>query len=345
MDAFFAAVEQRDYPYLRGKPIAVGSTERRGVVATCSYEARVYGVRSAMPSYRAKELCPHIIFIKPHMDQYRDASRQIREILLQYTDLVEFASIDEAYLDVTDNKLDIDDPMKIGKMIKDEIKEHIKITASIGVSVNKLIAKIASDLEKPDGLTMIAENQIDVFLDNLPIEKLRGVGTKTTERMKEFGIWTVGKLKTYDQEELIDMFGKKRGEVFFRYARGIDERPVDPEPQDRKSIGVSETYQFDIIDDKLAYEELKKLAEKISQRQEMKKLYGRTVTVKIRYRDFKTVTRSLTTAMCLTKSKHILLICVKLLKSDPLKKPVRLFGITMSNLHSNKFFDYAENAK
>ena len=221
MDAFFASVEQRDNPELVGKPIAVGSTDRRGVVATCSYEARKFGIHSAMPSYRALELCPDVIFVKPRMSAYRETAEEVRKVFYEQTDIVEPASIDEAYLDISEiSDGDIDKAAEIAQAISDEIKARTNVTASIGVSVNKFLAKTASDMNKPCGLTVIRPEEVEDFLYDLPIHKFRGIGKKTAPRMLDEGINTGRHLRELTTEQLVELFGERRAKWFYNIARG-----------------------------------------------------------------------------------------------------------------------------
>src|SRR6476620_39383 len=242
MDAFYASVEQRDNPELKGKAIAVGGSPqgRGGVVATCSYEARKFGIRSAMPSKKALQLCPSLIFIRPRFDAYKTVSRQVREIFHRYTDLIEPLSLDEAYLDVTTDKLSIGSAIDIATAIKKAIKEELGLTASAGVSINKFVAKIASDMQKPDGLTFIGPSTITSFMEALAIEKFYGVGRVTADKMKGMNIHTGADLKKLSEAELVQHFGKV-GKFYFQIVRGIDDRPVDPS-EETKSVGAEDTF-------------------------------------------------------------------------------------------------------
>lgn len=338
MDAFFASVEQRDQPHLQGKPIAVGSTDRRGVVATCSYEARKFGVRSAMPSYKARELCPDIIFVKPHFQKYREASLKIQEIFKSYTDILEFASIDEAYLDITPSTNgNIDKAIEIARSIKKDIINNVGVTATIGLSINKFLAKTASELEKPDGLTVIRKDEVYDLITDLPIEKFRGIGKVTAPKMMELGIETGRDLRNLSLDELTEIFGDRRSGWFYNIARGIDDRPVSSTSAPRKSIGVSQTFQRDVASDHIAGEELSKLADEISHRMQIRNLKGQTITVKIKYMDFTISTRSKTIGIHIDTKNEILDVCLKLLKANPLRKPIRLLGITISNFNTDSF--------
>ena len=284
MDAFYASVEQRDAPALRGKPVAVGGSRERGVVAAASYEARAFGVHSAMPSMRAYRLCPELIFVPPRFDHYRDISKQIRGILLQYTDLVEPLSLDEAYLDVTANKQGNPSATQVAQAIRAQIWEEIRLTASAGVSINKFLAKIASDLNKPNGLHVIAPHEAEAFLEQLPIERFHGIGAKTAQKMKRLGIHTGADLKARSEAALAQHFGKV-GRHFYRIARAIDERPVEPD-RERKSVGVETTFRQDLCDEAEMLAALRLLTEKACERLAHLQTGAMTVTLKIKYLDF-----------------------------------------------------------
>lgn len=337
-DAFFASVAQRENPELKGKPIAVGSTDRRGVVATASYEARKFGVRSAMPAYQAKILCPEIIFVNPDFRLYREASNIIMDIFKSYTPIVEIISIDEAYIDLTSNcDGDIQIAEGLVRNMKKEIFEATKLTVSAGISINKFLAKIASGKNKPDGLTIVQEPDILTFLDKIPIQDFRGVGKKTTEVMLNLGIRTGKDLRDTPLEELIEQFGDKSGFWFYNIARGIDDRPVDEVEYERKSVNVSETFQRDIWKDQAAGEALERISIEIFDRLKRYKMYGKTITVKVKFNDFRITTRSKTFQHQIRRQEDILNICLKLLKARPLTKPVRLFGISVSNFDTTTF--------
>ena len=260
MDAFYAPVEQRDNPEYRGKPLVVGGLPegRGGVVATASYEARKFGVRSAMPSKQALQLCPHALFVRPRFDAYKEVSRKIREIFSRYTDLIEPLSLDEAYLDVTQDKLNIGSALEIARQIKTAIKEELHLTASAGVSVNKFIAKIASDINKPDGLKFIGPSAVKSFMEKLPVEKFHGVGKVTAGKMKKMGLFTGADLKNLSEGELIRNFGKT-GRFYFRIVRGIDERAVQPH-RETKSLAAEDTFAYDLT----AIEEMETELDKIA---------------------------------------------------------------------------------
>ena len=293
MDAFYASVEQRDFPELQGKCIAVGGSEERGVVATASYEARKYGVKSAMSSVVAKRKCPKLIFVKPRFSVYKEVSKQIREIFNEYTDLVEPLSLDEAYLDVTENKKGIQYATTIAEEIKAKIKEVTQLTASAGISYNKFLAKIASDYNKPDGLFVITPKMAESFIASFPIAKFNGIGKVTANRMQNMGIHTGNDLKALSLEKLVREFGKA-GAHYYKIARGIDERPVNA-TRVRKSVGSENTYSNDLqtLDEIFFY--ITEQMDEVWQWCQNNLIFGRTVTVKIKYNDFSIGTRSKTT--------------------------------------------------
>jgi DNA polymerase IV len=332
MDAFFAAVEQRDFPEYRNKPLIVGGNPfSRGVVATCSYEARPFGIHSAMPTSRAYRLCPQAIFVKPRFEAYREASQAIRQIFYEYTDLVEPLSLDEAYLDVTESDQHEGSATLIAKAIKTRIKQQTRLTASAGISYNKFLAKIASDLDKPDGLYLITPKQGVDFVERLPIHKFHGVGKATAQKMHDLGIHTGKDLKGLSLSELQQHFGKS-GLYYYNIARGIDNRPVVNQRKSQ-SVGVETTYQQDISDIGTVQAQLLWLFDKALAKVAEKHLSAHTVTVKIKYHDFVQVTRSrtLTQAVTSTCPSHELL--AELLKNTEVgKRAVRLLGVTLSSL-------------
>ena len=292
MDAFYASIEQRDKPSLKGKPVIVGGNpQSRGVVATCSYEAREYGIHSAMPCKTAYKRCPYAIFVRPRFEVYKQVSYEIREIFYKYTDLVEPLSLDEAFLDATENKLNIKYATDVAKMIKKEIYEKTGLTASAGVSYNKFLAKLASDYNKPNGLTVIREDNAQSFLDNLPIRKFFGIGKVTQKTLKGLGVENGYDLRQMEINELEFIF-KNRGYLFYQLARGIDHREVEPH-RERKSIGAETTLteNLDLEDEKLI-NILDELCEEVANRAKYLKKMGRTVTLKIKYGDFRQITRS-----------------------------------------------------
>lgn len=334
MDAFYASVEQRDRPELKGKPVIVGGDPNsRGVVATCSYEARKFGIHSAMASSMAYRLCPQAIFIRPRFDVYHAVSRQIREIFHRYTDLVEPLSLDEAYLDVTENKKGILYASDLARDILKQIHDETGLTASAGVSFNKFLAKVASDIHKPNGMTVVTPKTADSFIDRLPIRKFFGVGKVTEKKMLELGIQTGADLKKISKEELVRHFGKT-GNFYYDIAHGIDERPVNPH-RERKSIGQEQTLSQDIDDRQEMLKILEKLAFEIEEYMKEKNIKGRTITLKIKYFDFKCVTRSITVIESLNETTTIMKYIPELLeKTDAGKIKVRLLGISISNFAS-----------
>lgn len=331
MDAFFASVEQRDNPALRGKPIAVGGSGRRGVVAAASYEARKYGVHSAMPGAVAARLCPHLIFVKGNYERYQEVSRQIRDIFEEYTDLVEPLSLDEAYLDVTENKKGMTSATIIAQEIRQKIFETTGLTASAGVSFTKFLAKTASDFNKPNGLTLITPEQAIPFLEKLPIEKFHGVGKVTAEKMKKMGIKNGADLKKLTEIELIRRFGKV-GRHYYRVCRGEDQSPVNPN-RIRKSIGAEETFKNDIDDIEMMKSELMPIIERIYKYMSKKESYGRTLTLKAKTADFQTLTRSKTYLHEIKEKDDILRGVFELLEANAKDfGKVRLLGVAISNL-------------
>ena len=315
MDSFFASVEQRDHPELRGKPIAVGGDSERGVVATASYEARKFGIHSAMSMSRAKTLCKDLIVVQGNHHKYKEVSLQMQEIFHEYTDLIEPLSLDEAFLDVTENKPGIELAVDIAKEIKQKIQERLQLTASAGVSYNKLLAKIASDWRKPNGLTTIHPDRAQDFIDQLRVEKIWGVGPKTADTMHKMGIFTGADLRKVSQDRLTQVFGKT-GILFYQFARGIDERPVIVD-YERKSVGCERTFEKDI---------------ELEERLNRSKFKGTTLTLKLKYENFEQHTHSITSDRILLTKKDILPLAKKLLKDAPLENHyVRLLGLSVSN--------------
>jgi DNA polymerase-4 len=326
MDAFYASVEQRDNEALRGKPVAVGYSEARGVVAAASYEARQYGVHSAMPSLTAKNKCPHLIFVLPRFDVYHHVSSQIREIFWEYTDLVEPLSLDEAFLDVTVNHKNNPSAGLIAKEIQQRIFEKTGLRASAGVSVNKFLAKIASDYKKPNGFFVIPPDKAEKFVESLKIEQFFGVGKVTTRKMHENRIFNGYDLKQRTEEELVKRFGKI-GHTFYLNARGIDNREVDPKRIIR-SISTETTFLQDKNDRILLTAELYQLAKEVFERITEEKFFGRTITIKVKYADFKTITKSKTLSQKITGFHHFWPVAREMMKEiDFSVQPVRLLGI------------------
>jgi len=330
MDAFYASIEQRDHPEYRGKALAVGYSEARGVVAAASYEARQFGVFSAMASQTALRKCPELIFVSPRSGVYRSVSEQIMKILSEYTDLVEPLSLDEAFLDVTKNKKNITSATEIAREIKQKIRENTQLTASAGVSYNKFLAKIASDFRKPDGLFVIKPRDAEKFIENLNIERFFGVGKVTAKKMHESGIRNGFDLKQRSEEELVHLFGKA-GHIYYQNARGIDLREVTPD-RITKSIGAETTFDRDKNDLLSLIMELYHIAKEVMHRMESESLFGRTLTLKIKYADFKIITRSKTLPERMTNFKTLLDTSKEMLKKvDLTDKQVRLLGLSVSH--------------
>lgn len=332
MDAFFASVEQRDAPELKGKPVIVGGRpERRGVVAACSYEARKFGIHSAMPSGRAIKLCPKAIFLPPRFDAYREASQQIHTVFKQFTDLIEPLSLDEAYLDVTEYAQQLGSATAVARQIKDKIQQTVNLTASAGVSYNKFLAKIASDMDKPDGLYVIRPEAASSFIEQLEIRKFFGVGKVTEKKMQSFGIYTGADLKKLSKIELQTKF-RSSGEYYYNVARGIDNRPVRTQ-RIRKSVGKETTFDDNVVDKKRIWGTLKGIAERLEQIMLAKTLAARTVTLKVKYSDFQLITRRKTDEVLIQSQQQVLNVLPELLKKTAVgKRPIRLIGITLSTL-------------
>lgn len=331
MDAFFASVEQRDNPELRGKPVAVGGAGGRGVVAAASYEARKFGVRSAMPSVTARRLCPDLIFVRHRFDAYREASRTIREIFRRYTPHVEPLSLDEAYLDVTEDLLGIGSATRIAELIRQDIRARTQLTASAGVSYNKFLAKLASDQNKPDGLCVIRPGEGADFVAGLPVRRFHGVGPKLAARMGRLGIATGADLAAKDIDFLRQHFGKQ-ADYLYRAARGIDLRPVRAH-RIRKSVGSERTFSEDISSGPGLREALGDIIELAWTAIERSGARGRTVTLKLKYTDFTPVSRSRTLARPLAGKQELARIAQDLLgELLPLPLPIRLMGLTLSKL-------------
>jgi len=334
MDAFYASVEQRDNPEYRGKPLVVGGLPegRGGVVATASYEARKFGIRSAMSSKQALHLCPHALFVRPRFAAYKEVSQKIREIFSRYTDLIEPLSLDEAYLDVTTDKLGIGSAIDIAKQIKQAIKDELQLTASAGVSVNKFVAKTASDINKPDGLTFIGPSAIEAFMEKLPVDKFFGVGKVTAQKMKNMGLHTGEDLKKLTEDELVRHFGKV-GRFYYQIVRGIDNREVHPH-RETKSLAAEDTFPYDLTTTEEMEAELDKIAQTVCKRLQTYELKGRTLTLKIKYSDFKQITRNQSFPTGFNDLETICATAKRLLAAtDPDDKKVRLLGISLSNFN------------
>jgi DNA polymerase IV len=333
MDAFYASVEQRDNPELRGKPVAVGGSRERGVVAAASYEARKFGVRSAMPSITAKRQCPDLIFVTPRFDAYKAVSLQIREIFAEHTHLIEPLSLDEAYLDVTENRKGITSATEIAMEIRTKIRAETSLTASAGVSYNKFLAKLASDHRKPDGLFVITPKMGLAFVENLPVGKFHGVGPATTAKMNKLGIETGLDLRAQSMAFLQEHFGKA-GAYYYWIARGVDDRPVLAN-RVRKSIGAENTFSADLFTFEPARDALLSIIDKVWGHCEITGTRGRTVTLKIKYADFQQITRSQSVRGVIEGRMALEEISLELLKAQfPVRKGIRLLGISLSALSS-----------
>lgn len=336
MDAFFASVEQLDHPELRGKPIAVGGTSDRGVVAAASYEARKYGVRSAMSSKVAKRKCPNLIFVKHRFERYKEISAQIRSIFLEYTDLVEPLSLDEAYLDVTYAKKGQPSATLIAKEIRQRILEETGLTASAGVSYNKFLAKVASDVNKPNGMFVVTPDKAQDFIDQLEIRKFFGIGKVTAKKLNDIGVWYGRDLKMIDRLELTRMFGKA-GNYYYDICRGIDNREVQPS-RERKSVGAENTFSQDLFLEDELKKELLVIAGKVWERADRSGVKAKTVTLKFKYADFEQHTRSKTIEPYINTKERFITESLKLMKSEGgFVKGIRLLGLTLSNfLHEQE---------
>jgi DNA polymerase-4 len=335
MDAFYASVEERDDPSLVGKPVIVGGTaEGRGVVAAANYEARKFGVHSAMSAAKAVRLCPHAVFLRPRMGHYANISHQIREIFEQFTPLVEPLSLDEAFLDVTGTTPLFGDAASIGRQIKQRIRQDLKLVASVGVAPNKFLAKIASDLNKPDGFVAIEQDQIQQVLDPLPVGRLWGVGKVTGQTFNRLGIRTIGQLRQLSLQALTDLFGSS-GEHYWQLAQGIDGRRVVPD-REARSISHETTFAQDIADLELLEAWLVELAEQVARRLRRHQLKGRTAELKVRFADFRTINRSLTLRDPTNTTQELIAAGLELLRTKlpPGHLPVRLLGLGMSHFDS-----------
>jgi DNA polymerase-4 len=333
MDAFYASVEQRDNPELRGKPVAVGGSAARGVVAAASYEARAFGVRSALPSVTARRRCPELIFVKPRFEVYRAVSAQIREIFAEHTDLIEPLSLDEAYLDVTENKQNIGVATEIAALVRARIKEVTGLNASAGISYCKFLAKMASDLNKPNGQAVITPAMGPDFVARLPVKTFHGIGPATVAKMQGLGIETGADLRDKTLPFLQEHFGKA-GAWYYAISRGIDDRPVQPD-RPRKSVGAEDTFATDVFELEPAKAELVALAAKVWRYCEERGLAGRTVTLKVKYADFQIITRSRTVHASIRSEDELRALANGLLEATfPTPKGIRLLGVTLSSLLS-----------
>jgi len=334
MDAFFASVEQMDNPELRGKPVAVGGAENRGVVAAASYEARKFGVRSALSGVLAKKNCPDLIFVRPRFDRYKEISNKIRTIFHEYTDLVEPLSLDEAYLDVTVNKKGNPSATLLAQEIRLRILNEVGLTASAGISVNKFVAKIASDYNKPNGQKTVTPDEVIPFLEDLPIRKFYGVGKVTTEKMYQLGIFTGLELKSKSLEFLEKHFGKS-GNFYFNVVRGIHNSEVKPD-RITKSVAAEHTFDINLSSEIFMLEQLESIANSLEKRLKKYGIAGKTVTLKIKYSDFTTQTRSKTLPYFISEKGLILETVKELLFQERMKDSVRLLGISLSNLNTEE---------
>lgn len=341
MDAFYASVEQRDDPSLRGLPIAVGGGGPRGVVATCSYEARRFGVRSAMPGGRARRLCPNLVFVKPRFEVYRAVSGQVREIFSRFTDIVQPLSLDEAYLDVTVNKPGIASATQIAEQIRAMIRAETGLTASAGVSYNKLIAKLASDQNKPDGICVVRPSEGEAFIAAMPVRRIHGVGPVTAKRMQALGIETGADLRARDMGFLQAHFGSA-ADYYYRAARGEDDRPVR-EREGRKSVSVEDTFFDDLSEEAALVAELDRIADNLWGRIEKAGAWGRTVVLKIKFADFRIITRSRSFSAPV-RSKAVLAQAGRdlLLAQLPLRMGARLLGLGVHNLEGEEDVEQGE---
>lgn len=353
MDAFYASIEQRDNKNLKGKPVIVGGDPHsRGVVATCSYEARRYGIHSAMPSSVAYKKCPYAHFIFPRFDVYHKVSRQIRDIFYRYTDLVEPLSLDEAYLDVTNNKKGIKYATQVARMIKNDILIETGLTSSAGVSYNKFLAKIASDYNKPNGLKVITPEDKQEFLDTLPINKFHGIGKVTERKLRNLGVNSGYDLRQLSINKLESIF-KNRGYLFYQLARGIDDRKVEPY-RERKSVGSETTLSINLdMNDEEVLDILDEICEDVSNRLQYSNKMGKTITLKVKYDDFTKITRSISLEHPIYKTEDIRTNVYNLVKNLAQNKgKIRLLGVTVSNLFEKEdkltnitIFEYLDNIK
>ena len=338
MDAFYASVEQRDNPALRGKPIAVGGSAQRGVVAAASYEARRFGVRSAMPSMTAKQRCPDLIFVKPRFDVYRNVSMIIRDIFRYHTDLIEPLALDEAYLDVSVDKQNIGSGTLIAESIRQDILEQTGLTASAGISYNKFLAKLACEENKPDGIYVITPLQGEAFVSGCKIEQFHGVGPRTAQKMHALNIYTGADLKAWSLSDLESHFGKQ-AHYFFNAARGVDHRPVKAN-RVRKSVGAEQTFATDLTTEMALIEAIDQMSAEVFNRSDRVHLRGKTVTLKLKYNNFELVTRQASFNEPIACQSQLHDAAQSLLhKLVPLKMGVRLVGVSISNLVDDEAVD------
>jgi nucleotidyltransferase/DNA polymerase involved in DNA repair len=335
MDAFYASVEQLDHPDYKGKPVIVGADPKqgkgRGVVAACSYEARKFGVRSALPISRAWKLCPEGVYVRPRMARYVEVSRQVMDVFKRYTDLVEPLSIDEAFLDITGSVVLLGSARQIASSIKKEIRERTGLNASIGLAPNKFLAKVASDLKKPNALVVVEETEVEQFLRGLPISKLWGVGPKTEQRLREMGFKTIGDVAARSRESLVRSLGSL-GEHLFQLSHGKDERPVVPD-WEPKSIGSETTFDEDTDNKDVLLRTILELADHVAQRLRKEGYRARKVTLKLRYSDFETHTKQQAQKKTIVAAEQIAAVARALFATFPLKKKIRLIGVSAGDLH------------
>ena len=334
MDAFYASVEQLDNPTLKGKPLAVGGSAERGVVAAASYEARKFGVRSAMSSVLAKRKCPELVFVKPRFERYKEISKIIRNVFLEYSNLVEPLSLDEAFIDVTENKKNMDSANDIAREIRQKIFDNTGLTASAGISINKFTAKIASDINKPNGQKTIHPSEVLKFLERLPIKKFFGVGAATAKKMNAWGIYSGYDLKQHTQAFLTTNFGKS-GTHFYNIVRGIQNSKVQPN-RIQKSVGAERTFSQNITSESFMLEKLNAIADELEKRLIKSENCGKTITIKIKFSDFTQITRSKTQNKLLQTKASFFPLIEELLYQEEFKKSVRLLGISISNLNKEE---------
>lgn len=335
MDAFYASVEQLDNPELRGKPVAVGGNSQRGVVAAASYEARKFGVKSAMPSARAAKQCPHLVFVPPRFSRYKELSGIIREVFFEYTDLVEPLSLDEAYLDITENKIGLNSATLIAKEIKVKIKERTGLIASAGISYNKFLAKTASDMDKPDGLYVILPEEAEDFVAKFPVHKFHGIGKVTAEKMTMAGIFTGKDLRAKTLEDLKLRYGKS-GQYYYNISRAIDYRRVQPS-RETKSMSAERTFEDNLFELADINAEIDRIARVSFGRYHRTGTKGHTITVKLKYSDFRQITRSKTMEMAIETEEDYVSISKSLMNDELLSElGIRLIGVGISNFRKEE---------
>ena len=336
MDAFYASVEQLDNPELKGKPVAVGGNSQRGVVAAASYEARKFGVKSAMPSVKAARQCPQLIFVPPRFSRYKELSSQIREVFFEYTDLVEPLSLDEAYLDVTENKIGLNSATLIAREIKQKIKERTGLIASAGISFNKFLAKTASDMDKPDGLYVILPEEAEDFVASLPVHRFHGIGKVTAEKMVRAGIFTGKDLRKKSLEDLKLRYGKS-GQYYYHISRGIDHRSVQP-ARETKSISAERTFENNIYEQAEILNEIERIAHISFDRYKRSKASdGHTITIKLKYADFRQITRSKTLEKSINDENSFAEVALSLMNEGLLREEgIRLIGVGISNFKQDE---------